>query len=183
MLILTVSPGISGFAAETPGEGSEPVPLYTNADLARLAPPAAAPEAVPDSQRGARSSQEDWEMVQRFLDREYARIDAERAAERENRMIDQAEDTGDSEHGVWSYPGVWPDYYSGYGYDYGYGSVGPRRYLADQGYRVLPSSLGSRIIQGGHGRYSRMQGSDAFPGAAGPPAGQPKRHGHGNRAR
>ena len=113
-------------------------------------------------------------MVQRFLDREYARIDAERASERENRMLELSRDSGASRRGVWSYPGFWPDFHAGHG------SLGPRRHLHDPGYRILPNSLGSRIIQGGHGRYSRMQGSDAFPGAARPPAGHhPQVHRHG----
>ncbi len=174
MVILTASFAFSA-TPETDREGDGTVPLYTNADLARLGAPAAAPEPLPDSGQKAETRQEDWDMVQRFLDREYARIDAERASERENRMLERSRDSGGSEKGVWSYPGIWPDFYAGYG------SFGPRPCPPDPGYRVLPNSLGSRIIQGGHGRYSRMQGSDAFPGAARPPAGHSQPHRHGRR--
>jgi hypothetical protein len=50
----------------------EPVPVYTNADLERFGPSdaPAGPVTTPD--------EGDWEFVQAFLDREYARVDTER---------------------------------------------------------------------------------------------------------
>jgi len=164
--------GLASFAlpalAETPTQGEETVPLYTNADLARFGPAPAPP--VRDPELEARSRLEEWERVQRYLDREYARIDAARALESENRLLDGSRDLDAREPGVFSYPGIWPDDYAGYG------AWRPQRHHDDPGYRILPNSLGSRIIQGGHGRYSHMQGSDAFPGPARPPAGRSQPH-------
>ena len=166
MWILIAFFGLSA-AAQTPQ-----VPLYTNADLTKFGPSTGPQERPRDSELEEESRREEWDMVQRFLDREYARIDTERALDREDRMLERTRDSEASGFGVWSYPGIRPDFYGDYGW------FRPPRHLPDPGYRVLPNSLGSRIIQGGHGRYSSMNGSDAFPGAATPNGGHPQPHRH-----
>lgn len=69
--------------AEPPAERDEPVPLYTNADLERFAP-APAP-SVPVA---ATDREGDWRFVVEFLEREQARLDAERARELELKRLE-----------------------------------------------------------------------------------------------
>lgn len=64
-------------------ESSETVRLYTNSDLERLGPPvASATQPIPGSSL-------DWVDLDRFLEREYARIDAERRHDLERRDADR----------------------------------------------------------------------------------------------
>lgn len=61
--------------AAVSGPSVETVPLYTNADLLRFGP---APEAPAGLTAGSAADREAWVNVQRFIDRQYRRIDAER---------------------------------------------------------------------------------------------------------
>jgi hypothetical protein len=67
-IIASVATGFAA-AAEPP-----PVPTYTSEDLERMFGPVEAEPAGPV----ARSGPEDWRWVEQFLDRQYARIDADR---------------------------------------------------------------------------------------------------------
>jgi len=51
-----------------------PVPVYTSEDLDRMFGPAPGPPSVPVD----KSRPEDWRWVESFIDRQYARIDADR---------------------------------------------------------------------------------------------------------
>lgn len=66
----------------------EPVPVYTNEDLERMfgPPPTAVSEPVD------KSGPEDWGWVESYLDRQYARIDADRQYELQKRTLDIAEE-------------------------------------------------------------------------------------------
>ncbi len=89
----------------------ESVPLYTNADLEKFGPPTSAPGPVGVADEG------EWQSVSEFLDREYARIDAERQYEldrEEARRLVAAEESPSARYvvpyfgGLWSYPGFRP---------------------------------------------------------------------------
>jgi hypothetical protein len=54
--------------------GTESVPLYTNDDLDRMFGPAPPPVTDPVD----KTTPEDWRWVEQFIDRQYARIDADR---------------------------------------------------------------------------------------------------------
>jgi len=63
----------------------EPVPLYTSDDLDRMFGPAPGPSASLDKTRP-----EDWAWVERFIDRQYARVDADRQYDLDRRALDVA---------------------------------------------------------------------------------------------
>jgi hypothetical protein len=54
--------------------GTESVPLYTNDDLDRMFGPAPPPVSSPVD----KTTPEDWRWVEQYIDRQYARIDADR---------------------------------------------------------------------------------------------------------
>jgi len=70
-----------GLAAAT---DREPVPLYTGEDLDRMFGPAPAGPSHPVD----KTRPEDWRWVEQFLDREYARIDADRQYDLSSRQVD-----------------------------------------------------------------------------------------------
>jgi hypothetical protein len=83
LLLLLVSPALSSEAGPTPTEGSvdrQPVRVYTNADLERFGPVSDTAAPAPE---GA-----GWEFVAEFLEREYGRLDAERAYDLERRRVE-----------------------------------------------------------------------------------------------
>src|SRR5215831_11138455 len=61
-------------AAGTAMAGTEAAPLYTNEDLDRMFGPPPHPVSEPVD----KSTPEDWRWVEQYLDRQYARIDADR---------------------------------------------------------------------------------------------------------
>jgi hypothetical protein len=82
--LLLVVPALSmiavGLSAAT---DREPVPLYTGEDLDRMFGPApAGPSELVDKARP-----EDWRWVEQFLDRQYARIDADRQYDLSSREV------------------------------------------------------------------------------------------------
>lgn len=80
----------------------EVVPLYTNEDLDRMfGPPPPSPSDPVD-----KSTPADWAWVEQFIDRQYARVDADRRYDLDRaalRVVDRRTDAG----------------YGGYGYGYG----------------------------------------------------------------
>ena len=108
----------------------EPVKVYTSEDLDRMfgAPPPTVSDPVD------KSGPEDWGWVEGYLDRQYARIDADRQYELQKRTLDIAEER--------TYTGR---HYGGYGYGY-YGGYAAFRasYPASVWYGNV-----SRIYRGG----------------------------------
>jgi hypothetical protein len=66
----------------------EPVPVYTSEDLERMfgPPPPAVSEPVD------KSGPQDWTWVEGYLDRQYARLDADRRYELDRRTVDIADE-------------------------------------------------------------------------------------------
>ncbi len=98
-----------GLAAATE---REPVPLYTGEDLDRMFGPAPAGPSLPVD----KTRPEDWRWVEQFLDREYARIDADRKYDLSSREIDIAEQRVERPSRIYGsllwggrYPAVWWD--------------------------------------------------------------------------
>jgi hypothetical protein len=131
----------------------EPVPLYTNDDLDKMfgPPPAQVTEPVD------KSTPEDWAWVESYLDRQYARIEADRQYELNKRTLDIAEERTYTRSA----------YYGGYlG---GYASLGlgypaatwwqnvHRRYVT----RGIPSGPGTRRPTGSSSRPSPRSGGRA----------------------
>ena len=111
----------------------EPVPVYTNEDLDRMfgAPPAPVSDPVD------KSGPEDWGWVEGYLDRQYARIDADRQYELDKRALDIAEERTYTR-----------DPYS-HGYGYGYAAFG-LRYPASVWYNNVSRAYrgGSKVVNG-----------------------------------
>ena len=86
----------------------EPAPVYTNEDLDRMFGPPPAPVSDPVDKSGP----EDWGWVEGYLERQYARIDADRQYELDKRTLDIAEERTYTR--------------SPYSYGYGYAAFGLR---------------------------------------------------------
>jgi hypothetical protein len=78
-----VSIAIGSVLADEPA----PVPVYTSEDLDRIFGPAAAQPSQPVD----KSRPEDWRWVESFIDRQYARIDADRDYELRKLAIEPVE--------------------------------------------------------------------------------------------
>jgi hypothetical protein len=95
-----------GFAAAADGDI---VPVYTGEDLDRMFGPAPPGPSDPVD----KTRPEDWRQVEQFLDREYARIDADRRHDLDRREIDASsrrEDDSSRLYGsmIWGgYPWAW----------------------------------------------------------------------------
>jgi hypothetical protein len=76
------------FAGGAIAAADEEVPLYTNDDLERMF--GAVP--TPAYDLADRTQPEDWQWVESYLDRQYARLDADRQYELNRRTLDIAED-------------------------------------------------------------------------------------------
>ena len=164
--------GLAAFAAlPAPGAippspaAEEPVRLYTNADLDRLGPAAPTsatrsaapgPTAAGPSYAGAPA---DWEFVNAWLEREYARLDAAIGREQRGMPYQPVGTDEPTRYGLALAP-----YANGYGYGYGYGNgLG-----WDAGFGFRPG-FGDRfgfVGRPGHGS------SDGRPGGA-PPRPRP----------
>jgi hypothetical protein len=83
---------------------TEGVPLYTNADLDRMFGPA--PQSTAPAVSKTQSEPEDWSAIESFIDRENARIDADRQFEMQRQAY----------AGSGQQPMSMGGYYGGYGY-------------------------------------------------------------------
>jgi hypothetical protein len=141
----------------------EKVPLYTGEDLDRMFGPAPASPSVPVD----KTRPEDWRWVEQFLDREYARIDADRQHDlnrRESDVASQREEGSSEYYGgslLWGWGGGYPGY-SGYG---GLNVSGPGYGRGDRGgvggavcrgsgYRLGRASVATSIRRAGISRPS-----------------------------
>ena len=137
-----------GFASAT---DVEQVPLYTGEDLDRMfGPPPPGPSVPVD-----KSNSGDWNTVERFLDRENARIDAERQHELNNREFNSSvarEDDSSRMYGSM----LWGSGYYGGGYwngDYGQGCGA--RDLYNRGSMAPYRAAYARASGDGYGRGQR----------------------------
>jgi hypothetical protein len=121
----------------------EPVKVYTNDDLDRMFGPPPPPVSEPVDKSGP----EDWGWVEGYLERQYARIDADRQYELDKRVVDIAEER--------TYTGS----RYGYGYYGGYAAFG-LRYPASVWHQNV-----SRIYRGGS--YYGSRGSSGCKGGNG----------------
>jgi hypothetical protein len=101
MRVIAASLLLAGLVG-TAAVAEERVPLYTNEDLDRMFGPPPAPVSDPVDKSGP----EDWGWVENYLDRQYARIDADRQYELQKRTLDIAEER--------TYTGHYGGYYGGY---------------------------------------------------------------------
>jgi hypothetical protein len=113
----------------------EQVPLFTGEDLDRMFGPAPVGPSVPVD----KSHPGDWNTVESFIDREYARIDAERQHELNRQDYDRSADREDDSSRMYGSMLWGSGYYGGYyGAEYGggYGGYGPgcgSRVIDDRG--------------------------------------------------
>lgn len=124
----------------------ETVPLYTGDDLDRMFGPPPPPVTDPvDKTRG-----EDWIWVESYLDRQYARIDADRRYELSRRVVDVAEERTERE---WVNRPLYGYASLGLGYPASTWWNGVYRSYATGGARACPKPQGQGHGQGrGHGR-------------------------------
>jgi len=160
---------VIGLVAAADGEN---VPLYTGEDLDRMFGPApAGPSVAVDKSRP-----EDWQWVERFIDREYARIDADRQHDLNRREVDIAareqEEPDQRIYGgslLWG----WGAGYPGYA---GWNVAGPGYGRGDE----------AVACNGSLGRYARATGGSRMDGFRSAPARAMRRasgqsHGHAPR--
>jgi hypothetical protein len=161
-LVVGVLAAPGSFRAEQPVTGTapdEPVPLYTNADLAKFGPPGGTDQPVRVQDEGK------WEFVQAFLDREYARVDAEREhdlrrAAAEGRLRQVAPTCARYVApflGVYGFPGVMPFRYPRTGAWPPYAALGQR------GGRPPDRGLGARSRPSGQPGPARHDAAPPRP--------------------
>lgn len=86
-ILSLVVPALAALAIGAPAAADrESVPLYTGEDLDRMFGPVPAGPSIPTD----KTRPEDWRWVEQFLDREYARIDADRRHDLDSRQVDIA---------------------------------------------------------------------------------------------
>jgi hypothetical protein len=146
--VVTMGVGLGATAS------AEEVPLYTGEDLDRMFGPAPAGPSVPVD----KSRPEDWVWVEQFLDREYARIDADRQHDLNSREVAISErqaETPDRSYGgslLWGYGAGYPGYggwdVAGPGFG---GRVGAQLCRA-QGFRLAPASVATSMKRAGGSR-------------------------------
>lgn len=147
LVVATATVPAIGFAA---GQGG--VPLYTSDDLNRMFGPSPGRLSDPVD----KSTPEDWRSVQQFLDREYARIDADhqrdlqRASSEPQRTRGEYDDWSFTGNLPW-YPGYYPGYVAGYGSRMGW-HAGLHSSSVPRGSRPNPGSHGVRSNPSHHGR-------------------------------
>jgi hypothetical protein len=143
-------------AAET-----EKVPVYTREDLDRMFGPAPASPSVPVD----KSRPEDWRPIEQFLDREYARIEAQRQIDLNRREMEIATRQEESrEYYGGSLLWGWGAGYPGYDVDWKLGGPGFGRgdhrgvgaaVCRGSGYRLGHASVATSIRRAGISRPSR----------------------------
>ncbi|HUC44627.1 MAG TPA: hypothetical protein VMR65_11340 [Candidatus Sulfotelmatobacter sp.] len=114
--------------------GSDTVPLYTNEDLDRMfGPPLPAVTNPVD-----KSTPADWAWVEGFLDRQYARIEADRQYDLQRRLTDLAEEHPYYEETPYLWTSGYP-YYPGVGIGHGgFGRGGGIGHGGRQGPGMMP---------------------------------------------
>jgi hypothetical protein len=114
LAFLIVALALAGVGLAAAAE-TEKVPLYTREDLDRMFGPAPASPSVPVD----KSHPEDWRPIEQFLDREYARIEAQRQNDLNRREMEIAtRRENDSQYYGGSLLWGWGAGYPGYA-DYG----------------------------------------------------------------
>lgn len=124
--------------------------VYTNLDLERMFGPPSA-----DTGPVVTDDDTDWEFVTDFLEREHARIDADRSydIERRRQRLDVDRTTRRSSHITHGYPY--------HGYAHGNVRLGhPSR----QGGRIVPLHARPSLALINRRKAQRLSGVDAFPG-------------------
>jgi hypothetical protein len=119
----------------------EQVPLYTGEDLDRMFGPAPSGPSDPVD----KTRPEDWRFVEQFLDREYARIDAERHHDLSSREVDVSARPVDEPRRIYGGSLLWGGY-----------PVSPLWNVAGPGYR-RPGGVG--VCDASVGRYARATGA------------------------
>ena len=144
------------------GAGTETVPLYTNDDLDRMFGPPPPPVTAPVD----KTTPEDWSWVEQYIDRQYARLDADRQYDlaRESLAI--------AERNYYPYNGGYPVAWS-LGYP---GSVWWDRVHHAYQRGFIDHTLPHRPVDGGI-RVMPMRGP-SFGGAHGHPGGMGRGNGH-----
>jgi hypothetical protein len=166
LALLVVPLAVAMSTAPARAADPEAVPLYTSEDLDRMFGPAPAGPSVPVD----KSRPEDWAWVEQFIDRQYARVDADRRYDLDRRALDVAASrqepawTGYGRPLAWElgYPAstwwhtVWGQYSrSGYG---GYRTAGPvarSPYARAMGEMTRPMGEMTRRSGTGHARRSK----------------------------
>jgi hypothetical protein len=143
-----------GVAAAT---DQETVPLFTSDDLDRMFGPAprGPSELVDKSQPG------DWNTVERFIDREYARIDADRQHSLNSRELDRSAVREDDSSRIYGSMLWGAGYYGGWGNGV-YGPVRGSRGYDDRGvaYRAAYArATGQGVRAGDRGGMNRGGGA------------------------
>jgi hypothetical protein len=146
---------------------AEKVPVYTGEDLDRMFGPAPPGPSVPID----KSRPEDWRWVEQFIDREYARIDADRQHELNRREVDIAARQQDEPERIYGGSLLWGlgAGYPGYA---GWNVTGP-------GYA---RRNGAVACNGSIGRYARASGGAHMGGFRSSPAGAMRRAAGGSHA-
>jgi hypothetical protein len=124
--------------------------VYTNLDLERLfGPPSVNTGPV------VTNDDADWEFVKEFLEREHARIDADRSYELERRRqrLETDRTTRRDAHISYGYPY----------YPYAHGNV-RLSHPSRQGGRIVPLHARPSLAQINRSKARRLSGVDAFPG-------------------
>jgi len=95
---------LAGPGQSSRAESPEPVRVYTNADLEKFGPPAPRVPPLVETEVG-------WRFVTEFIEREQARIDAERENDLKRREADRLDRMAEARDRSWGggyLPGWWP---------------------------------------------------------------------------
>jgi hypothetical protein len=171
LVVLASAAGIPAAAADgapATSTTTEAAPrLYTNADLAKFGPPA--PTTAPRRETAPVDDDAAWAFVQTVLDREAARLEAERrhALDMAGRSAYEADSGFPVDRGYAAGAG-----YYGYGYGYGYDPLvfpgfGDRTRLGAR-FRSNRGFTEGLIPRGNHGPYTFLNGADVVPGPKSP---------------
>jgi hypothetical protein len=170
LVVLVTAAGMPAAAADGTSATSTPTEaaprLYTNADLAKFGPPS--PTTVPGRETAPVDDAAAWAYVQSVLDREAARLEAERsrrsyAYEAESGFpMDRGYVAGAGYYGAYGY-GYDPYVFPGFGFDDRL-PIGTR-FRSNRGFTE------GLIPRGHHGPYTFLKGADVVPGPKSPGSG------------
>ena len=139
---------VLALVATGPVRAGDAVPVYTNADLDRMFGKAPEPSAKPYVDADA-----DWQRVGAFLDREYARVDADRKHDIDRASV-RVETREENEFRGWPAGAWWGSYpyYGGYYRTNPYGGYGHPRAGGPYMTNPAPGARGSG--------FGRIHGSE-----------------------